>query len=173
LRDSPDERTLALLGLRAERLRRSEVEREEPTLWVVEFPVGDLHYAIPMERLRAIAPLKRVASVPLAPQDVLGVFRFQGQVVTAFSLASMLGVRGWRHDSTVLLIVESRPRHVIAFDCEEIPRTLGIPIRAVEASRTFTQGGITPVAIERGTREVMLIDPAQLIADRPERPGGA
>src|SRR5437899_13058825 len=88
-----------LLVQRAERVRRKPAETdEENVLWVAEFPVGEETYALPLETLRAAVPLKMVTAVPLSPSHVIGILRFQGQIVTALSLASLLVGRGWRVD---------------------------------------------------------------------------
>src|SRR5207253_4573879 len=93
-----------LLERRAARLReKPRAAEEESVLWAAEFPVGEDSYALPLESLRAAVPLKMVTSVPLSPPHVIGILRFQGQIVTALSLASLLGGRGWREDPAVLL----------------------------------------------------------------------
>src|SRR5207237_10106809 len=97
----------ALLLQRAERVRHKPAEADDETLlWVAEFPVGEETYALPLETLRAAVPLKMVTAVPLSPPHVIGILRFQGQIVTALSLASLLGGRGWREDPAVLLVVD-------------------------------------------------------------------
>ncbi|TMA19216.1 MAG: chemotaxis protein CheW, partial [Deltaproteobacteria bacterium] len=125
-----------LLVRRAERVRHkaSEVD-EENVLWVAEFPIGEETYALPLQTLRAAVPLKMVTAVPLSPPHVIGILRFQGQIVTALSLASLLGGRGWREDPAVLLVVDPGFGRLIALDCERIPKPTGLPHALVEEAR--------------------------------------
>src|SRR6185312_2526100 len=99
---------ISLLERRAQAVNRSvEGLEEEAVIWVAEFPVGDETFAFPLGSLRAAMPLQRVTPVPLSSPEVIGVVRFQGEALTVLSLASLLGIRGWREDPMVLIIVET------------------------------------------------------------------
>src|SRR2546423_7874892 len=125
-----------LLERRAARLReKPRATEEESVLWAAEFPVGEDSYALPLESLRAAVPLKMVTPVPLSPPHVIGILRFQGQIITALSLASLLGGRGWREDPAVLLVVDSGFGRLVALDCERIPKPVGLPHALVEQAR--------------------------------------
>jgi purine-binding chemotaxis protein CheW len=101
-----------------------------------------------------------VTPVPLSAPHVIGVLRFQGQVLAALSLASLLGGHGWRQDPAVLLVVERGDGELCAVDCEAIPRPLGLPVAAVEAARAQTDGPILEVFSNQ--QLVHLIDPPRL-----------
>ena len=77
---------------------------------------------MPLESLRAALPLRLVTPVPLSQPHVIGVLRYQGQVLAALSLASLLGGHGWRQDPAVLLVVDRGDGELCALDCEAIPR---------------------------------------------------
>src|SRR6478736_4514175 len=127
----------SLLEHRAQRARQTaQAGEEDATLWVAEFPVGDERFAVPLASLRAAIPLRMVTPVPLSSPEVIGVVRFQGEVITAFSLASLLGVRGWREDPAVLIVVERGGGRRLALDCEQIPKPTALPLGIVEAARS-------------------------------------
>lgn len=157
-----------LLEERAKRLRgldQSDVSREEAVLLVAEFPLGEERYALPLEALRAALPLRMVTPVPLSAPHVIGVLRFQGQVLAALSLASLLGGHGWRQDPAVLLVVDRGDGELCAVDCEAIPRPIGVPMGAVEAARTRVEGPTIDVlfSTQPGQQQLVhLIDPARL-----------
>ena len=158
-----------LLEERAKRLRgldQSDASREEAVLLVAEFPLGEERYALPLEALRAALPLRMVTPVPLSAPHVIGVLRFQGQVLAALSLASLLGGHGWRQDPAVLLVVDRGDGELCAVDCEAIPRPIGVPMGAVEAARTRVEGPIIDVLFSAQPGQpqqlVHLIDPARL-----------
>ena len=82
-------------------------------------PSGRLDDALPLESLRAAVPLRMVTPVPLSPPHVIGILRFQGQILTAMSLSSLLGGRGWREDPAVLLVVDpGMGGRLLALDCQ-------------------------------------------------------
>jgi purine-binding chemotaxis protein CheW len=155
-----------LLIRRAERIRSKPREAEdENLLWVAEFPVGEETYALPLDILRAAVPLKMVTPVPLSPPHVIGILRFQGQIVTALSLASLLGGRGWREDPAVLLVVDPGFGRLIAIDCERIPKPSGLPRAQVEEARGRSSGAVCEITLA-GTRQVSLLDLLRLMDRR-------
>jgi chemotaxis signal transduction protein len=158
-----DEREI--LEVRRDRLRhKPEAAADEGAIfWVAEFPVGDDRYAVPLHRLRGSVPLRLVTPVPLSPPHVVGILRFQGQVIAALSLAALLGGRGWRQDPAVLLVVEGPSGDLLALDCEQVPQPLPVPLRAVEEARGRGDAAISAVGLP-GARQVNLIDLDRLLA---------
>lgn len=153
-----------ILATRAERARASAAgERVEATLPVAEFGLGSERYAIPLAALRAVLPLRLVTPVPRSPVHVLGVLRFQGQLVTAVSLMTLLGVKGWRQDCAVLLVLERADGHRLAIDCEHVPRIEALPQRAVDHARARGSGPVHEVTAP-GPRTVCLVDVPALLA---------
>ena len=164
--DGVDPSLKELLQKRAERIRRKPAEADdENLLWVAEFPVGEETYALPLEALRAAVPLRMVTPVPLSPPHVIGILRFQGQIVTALSLASLLGGHGWREDPAVLLVVDPGFGHLVALDCERIPKPISVPHALVEEARARSTGAICELTLP-GMRQVNLIDLLRLMDRR-------
>ena len=160
-----DDEVRSLLEERASRLRgRTDGSADETLLMVAEFPLGEERYAIPLESLRAALPLRLVTPVPLSQPHVIGVLRYQGQVLAALSLAAMLGGHGWRQDPAVLLVVERGDGELCALDCEAIPRPLSLPTAAVEAARTHSEGPVTEILLSTNRQIVHLIDLPRLFA---------
>lgn len=168
--EAQEEEIRDLLEERAKRLRdleQSEANREEAVHLVAEFPLGEERYALPLESLRAALPLRMVTPVPLSAPHVIGVLRFQGQVLAALSLASLLGGHGWRQDPAVLLVVDRGDKELCAVDCEAIPRPIGLPVGAVEAARARAEGPILEVLFSPvpGQQQLVhLIDPPRLFS---------
>jgi purine-binding chemotaxis protein CheW len=158
-----------LLEARAERLRARLVSKaEEPTLMVAQFRIGEDQYAIPLGHFRAAVPLKLVTPVPLSPPEVVGILRYQGQIISALSLASLLGIRGWRTDPTVLLVAEPTPGKLMGLDCEEIPKPCALPLAAVEKARKGASGPVVEIFVP-GSLQVHLLDLAALLDGRAWR----
>ena len=161
------EQQLELLERRAARLREKRpADVDESVLWAAEFPIGEESYALPLEALRAAVPLKMVTPVPLSPPHVIGILRFQGQILTAMSLSSLLGGRGWREDPAVLLVVDpGTGGRLFALDCERIPKPISLPISAVEEARGRASGPLADVTLP-GLQQVNLIDLGRLMDRR-------
>jgi purine-binding chemotaxis protein CheW len=156
-----------LLERRADRLRdRPHPLEGESALFVAEFPLGDRRIAIPLEQLRAAVPLRAVTPVPLAAPHVLGILRFQGQLVAALSLHSLLGGAGWKDDPAVLLIVDAGEGRLCALDCEQIPKPAGIPRALAEQAAGQAQGPLAAVTLPDG-RELSLLDVRRLLERAP------
>jgi purine-binding chemotaxis protein CheW len=167
-----DERTRDILVKRAERLRAAPaVTSEGPVEWVAEFPVGEDRFAIPLSTLRSVVPLRRVTPVPLSRPHVVGILRFQGHIITALSMASLLGIKGWRQDPAVLLVVDPGWGRLVAIDCEEVPRPTGLKLTAVEESRSL--GRKTIQEVSHAGHIVHLIDLGRMLDRRTGARDGA
>lgn len=166
-----DAKTREILAQRAERLRAPpQVAADDRLEWVAEFPVGEEHFAVPLSALRAVVPLRRVTPVPLSRPHVVGVLRFQGQIITALSMASLLGVKGWRHDPAVLLVVDPGWNRLVALDCEEVPRPIGLPLTEIEDARARGAKAITEIVHDG--RVVNLVELGKLLDRRSGGRGG-
>jgi chemotaxis signal transduction protein len=160
-----------LLRRRAERLRQAPSASEgEAVLPVAEFRVGGDSYALPLADLRAVLPLRLVTPVPLARGALLGILRFQGRIIRALSLASLMGARGWKSDPRVLLVVTAGAE-LVALDCEETPRPAALPLAAFERAKLQAAGPVLEVSTADG-RELHVIQVEALLRRREGRDGG-
>jgi chemotaxis signal transduction protein len=156
----------AILRRRAELLRvPPPTETAEEEVWLAAFSVGHEPHALLLSSLRAIVPLKLVTPVPLVPAHVLGVLRYEGEIVTALSLAALLGGRAWQSDSRFLLVVEPARGRMVALDCSEIPLAMMLPARVVAAGQVRDDGAIREVPA--GDRRILrVIDVARLVRSK-------
>ncbi len=169
---APDVREI--LRVRAERLRAAPREDDEgTTLWVAEFPVGGDRFALPLEALRAVLPLSMVTPVPLSPPHVVGVLRFDGRIISALSLASLLGSRGWRQDPAVVVVVDPGWGRLAALDCEAIPRAVPVSAAVVEAAQAAGADGPALEILTRDRQRINLVDLRRLLDLRREERHGA
>lgn len=161
-----DAKAREILERRAARLRLAPQTTTEGPVehHLAEFPVGDERYAIPLSAFRAVVPLRRVTPVPLARPHIVGILRFQGQIVTALSMAALLGIKGWRQDPSVLLVVDPGWGRLVAIDCEEVPRPVSIAHADLEQSRSRDARAITEVVHDGHV--VHVLDLARLLDRR-------
>jgi len=153
-----------VLARRAERLRALPVTSEEAVVWLAQFPLADEVYAVPLESLRGAIPLRLVRPVPLSVPHVIGTLMFQGELIAALSLASLVGVRGWRSDPATLVVVEVGSGHVCAIDCEAVPRPITLAKTTFEAAAARAAAvGIAEVSLDARTL-IQLVDLPKLVA---------
>ena len=167
--DAPDllpQELRELLERRAARLRApAPSPEEEQTFWVAEFPLGEARWALPLAALRAAVPLRMVTPVPLSPPHVVGILRFQGQIISALSLSALLGGHGWREDPAVLLVVDSGLGRLVALDCETIPKPVALPLSLVQDALARSRGPVCELSLP-GAASLRLLDVAALVAGR-------
>ena len=163
---APDLRDL--LERRAARLRAPAPAEEEQVFWVAEFPLGEERWALPLSVLRAAVPLRMVTPVPLSPPHLVGILRFQGQIISALSLSALLGGHGWREDPAVLLVIDAGLGRLVALDCETIPKPVALPHSVVQEALSRARGAVCEIGLP-GAATLRLLDVAALIAS----PGSA
>lgn len=178
-----DARALATLAARRARLRAAgEVDGagergagDEAVVWAAELSVDGEAHALPLERLRAAVPLRAVTAVPLAPAHVIGVLRFDGRIVPAFSLLVLLGAaRGWRDDPATLLVLDDGAGRVAAVDCEETPRPVAVhAARVAQAARARRDGALVTDVVTEDLRPLRWIHVPGLFARALELARGA
>lgn len=157
--------TREVLEARAQRVARASTESEEveeSLFWVAEFTLGEHRYAIPLSTLRAALPLRMVTPIPLSAPHVIGILRFQGEILAALSMGSLLATRGWQRDPAVLLVVDPGDGRLTALDCEEIPKAAALP--AVQIDQARKRGGPVQEVITPDQRVLFLIDLPELLA---------
>lgn len=157
-----------LLARRLERLSSRAKTQDEGTTgatWVATFPVGVELFALPVASLAAAVPLRLVTPVPLAPASLVGVFRHEGEILPVFSLASLLGVRGWRTDPAVVLVLQLKGDRRVGVDCEQVPVPVALETDRVNEARAAEPG---PVALVRrpSADPIQLVDPERLLEGR-------
>lgn len=156
----------ALLARRADRLRApAPVETTGDIAHIAELMVGDEHCAFHLERLRAVVPLKLVTPVPLSRPHIVGIFTYQHQILCVHSLAALLGVRGWRVDPSVVLVLEIDGERLVAVDAEQVPKASTLPMALVRRARDEGVGPLLHMDVPPHGRLIVVDDPEALIAE--------
>ncbi len=66
--------------------------RHDPSKSLVGFIVGDVHYAVPIARVKEIANALEVVPLPHSPREVIGVADYRGEVVPVIDLRTRFGL---------------------------------------------------------------------------------
>jgi purine-binding chemotaxis protein CheW len=89
-RGSPDQ----VLAERARKLAEfvEEDAQASQLICIVEFLLGNQAYAVRVENLREVYPLRGVTRIPCVPEHILGVITVRGQILTVLDLKRVLGL---------------------------------------------------------------------------------
>lgn len=68
------------------------------------FHLGRDLYGVPLQRLREVARLGRVRTIPGAPPGVAGLVNLRGEIVCALDTRAILGLDAWRPSESAALI---------------------------------------------------------------------
>jgi purine-binding chemotaxis protein CheW len=103
---SPQE--IAILEQRARDLaRHSATDVVEAAVPVLSFQLAGETYAIDVEYLREVRPLKHLTRVPFAPKYIVGVVNLRGAILPLIDIRKILGSESQRlADMMVMLVVE-------------------------------------------------------------------
>lgn len=175
-----DERELVwnenqILERRAARFAIRRLERDvDEGLPVAELVLADSRLAVPLSDLRGVMALRDVRPIPMGPPHVIGLVRYEGALVTAFSLAGLVGVRGWRRDPTVLLAISIEGTRVCAIDSETIPKPAVLASDAIQRARDNASDPARADVLRPDGSIVTLLDVGALVARAaPSDRGGA
>ena len=83
----------AILDERARRLaQRTPPQADAPAIDLLTFTLGPIRYGIEHRFVREVARLISVTPVPGAPDFLLGVTNYRGQVLGLFDLRGLFGI---------------------------------------------------------------------------------
>ncbi|HEY5147186.1 MAG TPA: chemotaxis protein CheW [Polyangiaceae bacterium] len=66
--------------------------RHDPSKSLVGCIVGDVHYAVPIARVKEIANALEIVALPHAPREIMGVADYRGEVVPVIDLRVRFGL---------------------------------------------------------------------------------
>lgn len=101
--------TRKILQDRAELLAREEsASAAKETMEVVEFNLCGERYAVPMEYVREITPLKDLTQIPGTPPHIVGMINLRGQILSVIDLGRFFDIeRQAISDLTTIIVVKS------------------------------------------------------------------
>jgi len=92
-----DEEKRRILRDRARRLARKrdeESESDAACLQAIGFKLGEEKYAVEVDFVREVCPVKDLAPVPCTPRFILGIINVRGQVVSVTDMKVLFGLSG-------------------------------------------------------------------------------
>ena len=140
-------------------------QRHDPSKSLVGFHVGDVHYAVPIDRVREISnPLDMVA-LPHAPLAVVGVADYRGDVVPVVDLRARFGLSATaptRRTKWLVVEVGGRVVALVVDAVSEVFGTGGAELRPAPALGSGDEvRGIAGVA-NHGGALVFVLDTTRL-----------
>ncbi len=106
--------------------------RHDPSKSLVGFVVGDVHYAVPIARVKEIANALEIVPLPHAPREVVGVADYRGEVVPVIDLRTRFGLPHADRTSKskwIVVDVAGRPAALIVDAVTDVFGTGGADLR--------------------------------------------
>ena len=161
--DDIDTQALHILAERARLLALTAADdsqsRSEP---IVEFTLGEAHYALPAWAVREVVPLISLTPLPGVPAWIAGLINVRGQILTAIDIRPLLELPLGGAPAQMLIIVapdRGTAMALVADVVAVVERETGMLMPSLVVER--------PSAWVRGLDATMsmLLDPARLFAD--------
>jgi purine-binding chemotaxis protein CheW len=138
--------------------------RHHPSKNLVGFVVGDVQYAVPIERVKEISNPMTVVALPHAPAAVTGVADYRGEVVPVVDLRLRFGLPSSPVTRRTKWIVVDVAGRLVALAVDAVTQVFGTGAADLRPSPSLGGGGMPGVAgvtsLEGGL--VFVIDTAQL-----------
>jgi len=113
---------------------------------LVPFQLGGEHYALPASGIIAITQVPHLHALPHAPEWIKGLFRYQGAVLPAIDLGTLISgtpCRDWL--STRLLLVGAEK------DQESRKPALGLVAERVTSTLSINQNSLSETGVQFAT----------------------
>jgi purine-binding chemotaxis protein CheW len=128
--------------------------RHDPSKTLVGFAVGDVHYAVPIARVKEIANPISVVALPHAPPSIVGVADYRGEVVPVVDLRSRFGLasaEATRRTKWIIVAVGGRLVALVVDSVTEVFGTAGAELRPAPTLGGDDVRGIEGVTTHEGS----------------------
>ncbi len=133
--------------------------RHDPSKTLVGFSVGDVHYAVPIARVREIANPITVVALPHAPHAIVGVADYRGEVVPVVDLRARFGLplaEVTRRTKWIVVDVAGRVVALVVDSVTEVFGTGGAELRPAPSLGGDDIRGIEGVTTHEGVMVFVL-----------------
>lgn len=116
----------------AEKRATRHRHRHDPSKSLVGCVVGDVHYAVPIARVKEIANALEIIPLPHAPREIVGVADYRGEVVPVIDLRTRFGLPPadpTRKSKWIVVDVAGRAAALIVDAVTDVFGTGGVDLR--------------------------------------------
>ena len=148
---------------------------------VVEFHLGDEHYALDIQIAREIVEMMPITKVPKAPEYIAGIINLRGEITTIINLNGLLGIPEKKTESARKIIVMmpeaagNRNMGVIVDDVHSVIQVSDSEVEKMgddfsSGIHSFVKGIIKPIDAQTGKidRLIIWVDIEKVISDMIE-----
>jgi len=138
---SPDEKK-RILRERAKKLaQRPDAEgRDQECLEVIEFMLAHERYAVEVDYVREVYPLKDVTRVPCVPSFVLGVINVRGQVISVVDVKEFFDLPGKELTDEYRVIIVNNDEMELGIVSDSVLGERKIPLNVIQTDTTALRG---------------------------------
>ena len=109
------EAVAAILAARQRAVGGAREVDDRPTEALLVFDLGGIPHGLPIDQVRAVAPLPKVTRLPHPPTALSGLVAWRGTVVNLFALADLLD-RDAMGATAMIVLRHDAPRIALAVD---------------------------------------------------------
>jgi purine-binding chemotaxis protein CheW len=139
-------------------------QRHDPSKSLVGFMVGDVHYAVPIARVKEITNPMVLVELPHAPPSIVGVSDYRGDVVPVVDLRLRFGLASTaptRKTKWIVVDVAGRTVAIVVDAVTEVFGTGGADLRPAPSLGGNDMRGLAGVT-NFGGRLVFVLETARL-----------
>lgn len=123
-----------------ETLEEAPERKEEESLELMGFQLGDEEYALDIMRIKEITPLFQMTPIPRAPAYILGILSLRGSIVPVFDAKKKLGLPDTEITEKTRIIVLKNEDEQVAILVDSITSSMMIPVHTIEPPPPVLKG---------------------------------
>ena len=165
--ESREEQKQAILDARAESLSQTSLaERLQIRhIDVLEFVLSGERFAVEAKMVKEANKLKHVTSLPGAPDFILGLLNFRGQILPLLDLRKILELApASQRNELQIMVVESRACQ-LGLAVDEITGILSIPEDEIQSAAQIASPSLAPLLKGIRCDRLAILDIEALLAD--------
>ncbi len=133
--------------------------RDDRSSTLVLFRLGDVDYALPLDRVVEILRMVAITPVPESPRAVAGVIDLRGRVIPVLDLRRRLGMADRPYDLRTPILVAEHDGRVVGLVADEVVQMLPVPAEEIDGPETLGRPAPAVEAVARpGGRLVLVLD---------------
>jgi len=156
-----------ILKQRAKDLAQQKNRQDQTisTIETVAFVLSNEHYAIELNYIREVYPLKDLTSLPCTPSFVSGIINVRSQIVSIIDLKKFFDLPEHDSDAKKRVIILHNNQMEFGILADEIEGVLSIPVKDIQMSM-LTLRGIGSEYIKGVTeKRIVILDAEKILSD--------
>jgi purine-binding chemotaxis protein CheW len=156
-----------ILKQRAKELAKQKDRQDQniASIETVEFILSNEHYAIELNYIREVYPLKDLTSLPCTPTFVSGIINVRSQIVSIIDLKKFFDLPEHDSDAKKRVIILHNNQIEFGILADEIKGVLSIPVKDIQMSMLTLQGIGSEYIKGVTEKRIVILDAEKILSD--------